>query len=1114
MKKPIAMKKPFKHQRHAATGIALLCAAFGGARVLLAGAQLDQLTSESYACKEHLIAQWDAIENAGRGAHSDKPASWVELVGGISVSGSQNLTYNDKSVKFSGGAGQYFTCHIPALKTALANKSCTIEMRLRPTEYFKYSGIFQVGSLTARELILDQREETGSGSAKCAFGGLQYAASGWTSPGEVCPPKNDYFGKDVMATVTVDADGAHLAYDGGEIVHTNPGRNVAPTLDDFSVGLYGGNSPAKMEVQTIRIYDTVLTREQSQYNLSVDRLRFSTLGATSVTRTAVDSDGCMRITVDGVAEVGGDLTCALSAVVSNAVSGAVVVAPLGVVSDSAAHTFTVSGLTYGDRYAVTVRGTWRHGETELLTLDLAKFSADTSPSTCAIEEVTVTASYSGNDPVLRLVMRAKSEAPSCTWAVRIGTAADRLMNELTDESWRVTGAGEFTVTNLLVEADGTAARCLKPGAAVYCRVVLTGEGEEPAFGPIASATIPVVKFWEFDRNLATSPQNPALWTNELTWTSHFLYPNGYYSIASNACPTSSRRYLRVPDEGVTLHALASTSGSLYTDSPFLAITGGPIYLRPRNVNGTVLKTDLKTSGDYMRVFSDIIVPDKVSGDKMDGGTGGHTDSLEIRGYGGAYTVLGRISCAGTAYVPAGAWYQRFDRANSMGEVLVNPCPTNRVWLNSDAGARWEIYAPRGSSTAKSIANCETVLGSTFVTTTTAKAFLSGTTPQVPAGALITGEGIPEGARIRNIIAGNVIEIDKPATASATGVTLTIQPYQAKLYHTIARFGQRSEGGGLSLNKWNETDILRFTVTDLLVGQGYQGYSGIPLNRSTSYAGTLVLNGPVATKGDTYICFNNTDLHLEFATNALGVAGFSPTNRVADTGLRFYLGKGTTNLNNSAVLTVPDVGVKTLPVPLLYWFGKYTKDGAGELTGMARNIVTDATSANVSQLTVKEGGFDLLLNQTLVDGGKTFAFKNLTVCENAEFSVGTTNATVTADAGSAEGCVLRMAAGSSLTFGSDYGAIAPRKIVLEVGADGSLPSITATAADLSSGGTIELRGDCSNLAVGDHTVLRGAVTRGEAWTCVTEAPHRIFKVKVGENGLVLRVSCPGMMLLVK
>ena len=149
--------------------ITLLCAAVGGARVLFADAVQTQLTSESYACKEHLIAQWDAIENAGRGAHSDKPTSWVELVGGISVSGSQNLTYNDKSVKFSGA--QYFTCHIPALKTALANKSCTVEMRLRPTSYVKYGGIFQVESLAARELILDQREETGSGSAKCAFGG-------------------------------------------------------------------------------------------------------------------------------------------------------------------------------------------------------------------------------------------------------------------------------------------------------------------------------------------------------------------------------------------------------------------------------------------------------------------------------------------------------------------------------------------------------------------------------------------------------------------------------------------------------------------------------------------------------------------------------------------------------------------------------------------------------------------------------------------------------------------------------------------------------------------------------------------------------------------------------
>ena len=65
---------------------------------------------------------------------------------------------------------------------------------------------------------------------------------------------------------------------------------------------------------------------------------------------------------------------------------------------------------------------------------------------------------------------------------------------------------------------------------------------------------------------------------------------------------------------------------------------------------------------------------------------------------------------------------------------------------------------------------------------------------------------------------------------------------------------------------------------------------------------------------------------------------------------------------------------------------------------------------VSRLTVQEGGFDLLLNHTLVDDEKAFAFKNLTVAADAEFSVGTTNATVSADAGSAVACVLRLAAG--------------------------------------------------------------------------------------------------------
>ena len=302
----------------------------------VAPAEDKSFSSLSYVTNG-LIAQWDAIENAGRGVHSDKPTAWTELVGGRTVSKSANLSYGKTFVKFDGSKDRYFTCNIPALKTALANKSCTVEMQLRPTEYVKFGGIFMVGTSSARELILDQREEVGSGSAKCAFGGLQYAASGWSSITDCCPPANDYFGKDVMATVTVDGNGAHLAYDGGEIVHTNPGKGVAPTSDLLTVGMYGGNSPAKMYVRSVRIYDTALTREQSQWNLFVDRVRFCTQSAFNYSKgqdTLTFSMDCPSpVPYDVVAvvrDLGDDWTTVTNVVAEGVVTGPVSVAIPGV----------------------------------------------------------------------------------------------------------------------------------------------------------------------------------------------------------------------------------------------------------------------------------------------------------------------------------------------------------------------------------------------------------------------------------------------------------------------------------------------------------------------------------------------------------------------------------------------------------------------------------------------------------------------------------------------------------------------------------------------------------------------------------------------------------------
>ena len=259
----------------------------------------------SYAQNSHLIAQWDAIENAGRGVHSDAPSTWVDLIGNAqNITASDALQYQPTAVYFPGGLnGTYsLSCNLPEIKTALANKSCTVEMQLNVVEPTKNTngdyilgGILQVGgtdedgkNVNHRELVIYQRDNrtlTPPHTTKCdTFGSLQYATTSMDLAADM-PPENDHYGKDVLMTVVVDGDNAKLYVD-CEHLHTSPGKGDVPPLDFFRVGSWGktlsngkwtwdpGNGSSRMYVRSIRVYDTSLTPEESQRNLLVDQCRF------------------------------------------------------------------------------------------------------------------------------------------------------------------------------------------------------------------------------------------------------------------------------------------------------------------------------------------------------------------------------------------------------------------------------------------------------------------------------------------------------------------------------------------------------------------------------------------------------------------------------------------------------------------------------------------------------------------------------------------------------------------------------------------------------------------------------------------------------------------------
>ena len=262
------------------------------ARFMLA---YSELSTTDYAHKDDLIVQLDAIENAGRGVHRSALTNWFNLAKSQEIppyasqtqSGSQKALGNPPCN--GGGVGSpvygekgvvlqntFFQAQVSGLAAALANKALTVQVFMNPDSYALWQGVFQIGNGTSnRELILDCRKEQ-TQTVVGSFGALQYAANSWSESARIPDAAiRDYFGQDVLATVTVDADGAHLWYDNeSSNVFTNAGSNVAPTTDWLTLAAYINGLVYPMTMRAVRIYGRTLTADEIAANYRLDHARF------------------------------------------------------------------------------------------------------------------------------------------------------------------------------------------------------------------------------------------------------------------------------------------------------------------------------------------------------------------------------------------------------------------------------------------------------------------------------------------------------------------------------------------------------------------------------------------------------------------------------------------------------------------------------------------------------------------------------------------------------------------------------------------------------------------------------------------------------------------------
>ena len=254
------------------------------------GATAATYTSASYVQREHLIAQWDGIDNAGTGTHNPNATVWKDLVGtrhltlqsGGSWSASGNaLVVNGKSAEYNGTA--------PACKT--------IEVVFKMTRSDGMMLLFG-GNQTTRQLILFSNAGT-----NCYFEGLGNVGHR-LAVGNFCSGTL----RSVSGTFSTPGQAASAMYVDGrqEVSGATLQNNWGNETKKIMIGIYPSGKYAWYgEVYSIRMYDCELTAREVSANHEIDEARFGEALPASPSYTSADyvQDGLIT-QWDGIDNVG------------------------------------------------------------------------------------------------------------------------------------------------------------------------------------------------------------------------------------------------------------------------------------------------------------------------------------------------------------------------------------------------------------------------------------------------------------------------------------------------------------------------------------------------------------------------------------------------------------------------------------------------------------------------------------------------------------------------------------------------------------------------------------------------------------------------------------------
>ena len=247
-------------------------AKFAVVAVFAAGAASAAINARSYV-PGGLVAQFDGIDNAGFGQHSDDTATWADLTGnGNDATKAANVTWAANGwVNAADCKPMVVTSRGMAAVTA--TKTFTMEFATTPSRYAERQCFF--GQYSQRGFSVEHNSS--SSNSKNGFLRLYYYLNSVSAVNEefIYATQGDEW-----ATVSIGCDVARqtVRKNGGVVNAMDKTIGGTMTADCDSV-IGGDNSRNNMAFRgtyhAFRLYDRVLTDREAAINAAVDAVRFN-----------------------------------------------------------------------------------------------------------------------------------------------------------------------------------------------------------------------------------------------------------------------------------------------------------------------------------------------------------------------------------------------------------------------------------------------------------------------------------------------------------------------------------------------------------------------------------------------------------------------------------------------------------------------------------------------------------------------------------------------------------------------------------------------------------------------------------------------------------------------